>query len=83
MSRGRECFDQCPNILGHTLSKILDFPSATNYMFNIFWFFFINLRYDWKDSCKKIINKHGVLNLIWLFLNLNWFICKQRPVLFA
>ena len=43
--------------------KILVFPNATNYMLTSFSFFFINLKYILKDSCKMISNEHDVLNL--------------------
>ena len=80
LSCGWVCSDQCLGIFLGIKCKDPSVSKCNQLHVDIFWFFFINLKYPWKNSCKMINNKRDVLNLNWLFLNLNRFICKQWSI---
>ena len=76
LSRGWVCYDQCPRIFWGIICQGPSVSKCNQLHADIFRFSFIDLRYIWKEFCKMIGNKPDVLNLNWLFLNLNWFMCK-------
>ena len=63
LSRGWICFDQSPRIFLGIICQNPILSKCNQLHVDIFFFFLINLRHIWKDSCEMMSTEHDVLNL--------------------